>query len=105
MKQNLILKYGLGEAAITIAYIVLVVVLMNNGKALFGDGREVISGVAMLLLLVFSVAVMGVTIFGRSILWYLDGHKKEALLLVAYKLGFLFVVLFLIFAGLVLRNI
>jgi len=105
MKKNQIIKYGLGEAAIAIAYIVLVVTLMNNGEALFGQGEAFIGGVAMLLLLVFSVAVMGLTIFGRAILWYLDGHKKEALTLVAYKLGFLFVILVIILAGLVLRNI
>ncbi len=105
MTKSKIIKYGLGEVAIAVAYIVLVVILMNNGKALFGEGQAVISGVAMLLLLVFSVAVMGVTIFGRSILWYLDGHKKEALLLVAYKLIFLFIALVCILAGLILRNI
>jgi hypothetical protein len=40
---------------------------------------------------------MGVTIFGRSILWYLEGQKKEAIKLIFYKLSVLFVALVALF--------
>lgn len=41
----------------------------------------------MLLLFVFSAALTGALIFGRPILWYLDGKKREAILLFFYTLG------------------
>lgn len=105
MSKDSILKYGFGEALATIIYIVLVATFFSNANKLFGSDDNVMSGIAALLLLVFSVAVMGLTIFSRSILWYLDGHKKEALLLLAYKMGFLFIMLIIILGILVLRNI
>ncbi len=43
----------------------------------------------MLLLLVFSAALTGFLVFGKPILWYLDGQKKEALLLLAHTLAIL----------------
>ncbi len=97
-----IIKYALLEAAVATGYVVLVVSIMNNGKHLFGQNNELLTGIAMLLLLVFSAAFMGMAIFGRSIAWYLDGQKKEAMQLVTYKLAFLLVILAIIFLVLIL---
>ena len=49
--------------------------------------------IVMLSLLVFSVAIMGVLIFGRSAMWYLDGRKDEALSLLAHTLAIFFFII------------
>jgi hypothetical protein len=56
----------------------------------------------MLMLFVFSAALTGTLVFGRSILWYLDGKKQEALSLLACTLGIIFIFIMLAFAGLLL---
>jgi len=54
----------------------------------------------MLMLFVFSAALTGTLVFGKPILWYLDGKKKEALSLLAYTLGIFFIIALLVFVGL-----
>ncbi|MCX6795532.1 MAG: hypothetical protein NT165_02285 [Candidatus Falkowbacteria bacterium] len=70
---------ALMNALISVIYIYAVAYLMSNGQKLFGKTNPVLGGTAILLLFVISAAVMGATIFGRPILLYLDGAKKEAL--------------------------
>jgi len=48
----------------------------------------------MLLLLVISVAITGFAVFGKSIMWYLDGKKKEAPSLLFLTIGFFALILF-----------
>lgn len=64
--------------------------------------KEVLGPVAFLSTFVFLAALMGVLIFGKPILWYLDGRKKEAVQLVFYTLGSLLVILVLVFLALLL---
>lgn len=94
--SNKIIKHSLLEVGAAVLYVILIVLLLNNGSRWFGEEDNIVMPMLMLLLLVFSVSFMGVTIFGRSILWYLDGQKKEAVKLIAYKLVALFIVLVLI---------
>lgn len=72
-------------------YVVLVGLLMNNGSKLFGENDNV-GAPAVLLLLVLSVAVMGILIFGKAMLMYLDGEKKDAVKLVIYNIICLFTI-------------
>lgn len=58
---------------------------------MFGDGKNFFIPIFMLLLLVLSVAVMGVLIFGKPLMLYLDGAKKEGVKLLLYTIGFLFI--------------
>lgn len=46
----------------------------------------------MLMLFVFSAALTSSLMFGRPLLWYLDGKKKEALQLFGYTLGIFFII-------------
>jgi hypothetical protein len=94
MANQKIIKNAFINSAEAVIYVALVVVVIMNGERLFGNQEnKIISGIAFLLTFVFSAAVMGVVIFGRPILWYLDGFKKEAVKLIIYTLGFLFVIL------------
>ncbi len=102
MSQNKkIIKNALIDSIAAVAYVALISVLLTNSRQLFGQVNSVISGIAFLLTFVFSAALMGIVIFGKPILWYLDGFKKEAVKLVLYSMGFLFVILVLVLLTLI----
>ncbi len=95
MSKKSIWHYALAEVLVAVLYVFLVGLFFRNAEKIFGPEDTMLSPVAFLLLLVFSVSIMGMTIFGRSIMWYLDGQKKEAVKLLFYKLFYLFVATFL----------
>ncbi|MFA4818912.1 MAG: hypothetical protein WC621_03660 [Patescibacteria group bacterium] len=100
MNSFKIIKYSLVQAIAATVYIALVALLMTNAHSLFGEVAGVLAGVAFLLTLVLSAAIMGITIFGRAIIWYLGGDKKEAVKLVGYTLGWLVLITLLVFLAL-----
>ncbi|NCO11441.1 hypothetical protein CO038_04330 [Candidatus Pacearchaeota archaeon CG_4_9_14_0_2_um_filter_39_13] len=82
------LKYAFLDSLGTALYIILVASLiyfLNTGN--FDNTRSVIIPITMLMLLVFSAAIVGSLIFGRPILWYMEGNKKEAISLLLNTLG------------------
>ena len=87
-----IILSGLVQSASLAVYILLVSLTLMNGESLFGadEGKSFIIPGAMLLLLTFSVAVCAITVFGRSVMWYLDGKKKEAVYLLGATMGWMF---------------
>jgi hypothetical protein len=102
MAISKIIRYGLLNSILASAYIALVALLLSNAQKLFGPQNNIISMVAFLLTFVFSAALMGVIVFGRPILWYLDGFKKEAVKLIFYTLFFLFIIMVVIFLTLLI---
>lgn len=82
------------------AYIALVALIMANGDTLFGKKDGPLTMVAVLLLFVLSTAVMGSLIFGRPVLWYLDGRKQEALKLLGATISCLAVITVVVLATL-----
>jgi len=76
-KSNFYLKSFLCALGVFI-YIGAVALLMFNGEQVFGKGSSFVIPLFMLLLLVISVSIMGILIFGNPIRLYIDGHKKEA---------------------------
>jgi len=95
--KNSVLKNGLLNALIAAIYIILVATLITNLEKSFENNNPTLGGIAFLLLFVISAAVMGLVIFGRPLIWYLDGKKKEAVSLVFYTLAFLVVIAFIVF--------
>lgn len=91
MNKKSILRYALLEVLAAVLYVLFISVFFSQAEKIFGPEDTMLSPVVFLLLLVFSVAMMAMTIFGRSIMWYLDGQKKEAVKLLFYKLAYLFV--------------
>ena len=85
-----IIKNALINSVLAVAYIALVATFMNNAEKTFGPENKFMAAITMLSLLVFSVAMMGILIFGRPLMWYLDGNKKEAIKLLFSTLGFVF---------------
>ncbi|MFA6253024.1 MAG: hypothetical protein WCV69_02035 [Patescibacteria group bacterium] len=100
MSKKSILRYALAEVLVAVLYVFLIGLFLRNAEKLFGSEDNMFSPVTFLLLLVFSAAFMGLTIFGRTIVWYLDGQKKEAVKLLFYKLAYLFLFILLALVGL-----
>lgn len=105
MNKNNIIKHALANSLLTAFYVTLVVTFLNYAKTLFGDNEGPLIPMAMLMLLVFSASLCGFLVFGRPILWYLDGKKKEALSLFAYTVSILFVVTLAVFTTLYFVNL
>ncbi|KKQ24003.1 hypothetical protein A2108_00595 [Candidatus Wolfebacteria bacterium GWA1_42_9] len=96
-----IIKNALVSAVLAVLYIAIIATVLTYGEQLFGKINNVLSGMVFLLMFVFSAALMGIIVLGKPIMWYLDGLKKEALKLVFYILGFLFVFLVMVFVILI----
>jgi cytochrome c oxidase assembly factor CtaG len=65
----------------------------------FDQAKEdtVMAPILMLMLLVFSAALMGSLIFGRPVIWYLEGRKQEAVHLLISTLLILLVIVIAVF--------
>jgi hypothetical protein len=105
--KNQITKYAFLHALFATIYITLVATIMFNIERLIGptegDGDNIFAPIGFLTLFVLSAAVMAVTIFGRPLMWYLDGKKTEAVRLTLYTIGFLAVFAAIIFFCLTLQ--
>lgn len=98
-----ILKTAFLNSLMTAIYVSAVGSFMfYAGSIKLGQTRTALLPVFMLMLLVFSAALTGALIFGKPVLWYMEGKKKEAFMLLAYTLGIFFAVTLLVLAGLVL---
>lgn len=92
------MKYAWLDALGTAVYIVLVASLIYSlSHSGFQAGNDLIVPIFMLLLFVFSAAFTGSLVFGRPVMLYLDGKKKEALTLVFWTLGILLVLTIIAF--------
>jgi hypothetical protein len=93
-----ILRYAFIDSIATALYVILVgsflYVLSTNTITM---AKSVIIPIAMLMLLVFSVAIVGSFLFGRPAVWYVDGKKKEAVILLAYTLGIFLIITLAVF--------
>ena len=76
------------NALLAAAYIVFVVLLITYGPAYVRDKPDtVLAPMAMLSLLVFSVALMGYLFFLQPVQMFLEGQKHEAVELFTKTLG------------------
>ncbi len=100
-----VMKYAWADALGTAVYVAAIAVFMYFlGKSFSAApaSSSVIVSIAVLMLFVFSVAFTGVLVFGRPVMWYLDGKKKEALSLLFFTLGIFLAVTVIAFILLVL---
>lgn len=92
MTNKKLWQIGTIDAVGTGVYVALVSALMSNAQKIFGQGDNVLTGMAILMLLVLSAAVVGTFILGRPLMMYLDGAKKEAVRTLIYTLIILFAI-------------
>ncbi len=101
--MNKIIKNALINAIGTTLYIILVVSFIFSLQAFSHEPEDnIIIPIAMLLLFVFSAALTGFLVFGRPVMWYLDGKKKEAVSLIGYTLAILLIMVIVAFLTLAL---
>ncbi len=103
-----IVKYAFINALGTALYIMAVVSLvffLSSQSWIDGENDTILTPIVILMLLVFSVALVGSLIFGRPAMWYVDGNKKDALMLLAWTLVIFFVILVFVIFGLVVVGV
>jgi hypothetical protein len=81
-----IFKRAAINALAAFVYVTAVGLLMSHASLIFGAKDTAFTPVAVLMLLVFSAALMGILVFGQPAMWYVDGKKKEALYLLGYTM-------------------
>ena len=104
MNKSKMLLRSFGHALAVLGYISLIVTLITNLERYFANTPDTfMAPIAMLLLLVLSVAVMAVLVFGRPVYLFLNNAKQEAFLFFGYTLGWIlifviiaFIIIFLI---------
>ena len=102
MKNKNIIRYALIDALGTAIYVILIASFMYmGGQGVFGNNPSVLIPIAMLMLFVFSAAFTGSLMFGRPVMWYFDGKKKEALSLLFYTMGIFLVLTIIVFLFLI----
>lgn len=90
MKTKDLVLGGLIQAAAVVAYIFILVWTLFNASLDTLVGQSMLGPLLFLLVFVISAAVMGLLIFGKAVLLYLDTKNiKGALFLVLYTLGWL----------------
>ncbi|MEK7650620.1 MAG: hypothetical protein AAB364_01985 [Patescibacteria group bacterium] len=97
--QNKILKTAITNAMLTAGYVFLIASFFFHVEQIFGSDKPdtVLAPMMMLLLFVSSAGLTAWLVLGRPVLWYLDGHKSEAVKLLGYTLGTLFAITILVF--------
>lgn len=95
-----IFKRAAINALLTGAYVTAVGLFMSNASRIFGPKDTTLTPVAVLMLLVFSAALVGILVFGQPVMWYIDGKKKAALYLLGYTMAALLVLMMLTFTAL-----
>jgi len=93
-----IIKRAFIDSLGTAAYIILVVSLIFSLRSFLPEPEDaIIIPIAMLLLFVCSAAITGFLVFGKPIMLYLDGKKREAVSLLSYTLGILVLITLIAF--------
>ncbi len=97
-----IVKQAIINALLASIYVTAVGLFISHASRIFGQKDTALTPVAVLMLLVFSAALMGILVFGQPLMWYIDGKKKAALNLLACTMATLSAVIVLTFAALLI---
>lgn len=101
MKNSTLVRWGVAQALGVFVYVSLLASFFNQANNWFGQtDQEIITPVAALMLFVFSALLTGGLVLGKSIMLYIDGHKKEGVKLLFFTGISMFVLLILTFATL-----
>jgi hypothetical protein len=102
--MNRTIKIAALNALGTAAYITLVATLLNHlGNLKSGQPDTVFAPIFFLTLLVISATITGGLVLGRPVMWYIDGKKREAIVLLGCTVAALAVIL-LVVLGIILAQ-
>ncbi len=99
-----IIKRAFIDAILTAVYIILIASFIFSLQSLAPKEDIILIPIAMLLLFVCSAAITGFLVFGKPIMLYLDGKKREAILLLGYTIVILIILTILAFIFLISYN-
>lgn len=85
-----IVKRAFLNALGTAVYILLVVSFIFSLQRFSNTEDIILIPIAMLLLFVCSAAITGFLVFGKPVMLYLDGKKREAVVMLGYTICTLF---------------
>ncbi len=104
--ERRIIKTGVTNALLAAAYVAGVVALMSIMQRVSGDRPDSkLAPFAFLMLFVVSAATTGGLVFGKPLMWYLDGKKSEAVRLAVWTIGTLAALTTLLFCYLAVANV
>ena len=92
-----IIKRAFIDSFGTAAYIILVASFIFSLQTFSRQKDVIIIPIAMLLLFVSSAAITGFLVFGKPVMLYIDGKKKEAVSLLVYTIEILFIITIIAF--------
>jgi len=97
MKNSTLFLRSVLHSLAAFVYISGVAWLMFNGEKFFGKADNFWMPVGLLLLFVLSATIVGSLVLGKPVLMYLDGKKADALRMLAYTVGCLFIITIITF--------
>lgn len=93
MKKSDVVKYSLLNALGIVLYVIVVISILFNARfnEWFSEALEPLffGPILFLLLFVTSATITALLMFGRPVLLYLNGAKKEAITMILYTIGWL----------------
>lgn len=95
-------KRGALHALAAFLYVFLVAMFISNIGHFMGPKDPALAPVAMLMLLVVSAATMGLLVFGKPVMLYIDGKKREAVQMVGWTIAGLAAITVCVFAFMML---
>lgn len=95
--MNNTIKRALIDSLGTVIYVILVVSFIFSLQNFPTLQNTIFIPISMLLLFVCSAAITGFLVFGKPIMLYIDGKKKEAVSLLGYTLGILVLITLILF--------
>jgi hypothetical protein len=92
-----IIKRAIIDSFGTTIYIILIASFIFSLQMFSLKKDIIIIPIAMLLLFVCSAAITGFLVFGKPVMLYIDGKKTEAISLLGYTIGILFLITLIAF--------
>jgi hypothetical protein len=92
MRDSMIHKFAISHAVGAATYIALVAAFMSNIGKFLGEVEGYLAAMMFLLFFVISAASMGILVFGRPVIWFLDGKKLEGIYLVIATIVYLILI-------------
>jgi len=87
--MNNLIQRSLLNALGTIAYVSIVVTIMQNGERIFNGMNQITAPIAFLTLFVLSAAITGGLVVGKPVMLFLENQKSDAIKLFIYTLCWL----------------
>lgn len=97
MKNSKLIQISFLNSVGVLAYVSLVAWIMMNGERIFGQRKDVWGPILFLLLFVFSALATGLLVLGRPVWLYLNGEKKDSVKALFYTVGWMLLLLLLVF--------